>query len=129
MGFFAAILSCLGKYARFSGRASRSEYWNFVLFVVVASVALALVDKVLLGEDVVIQIDGAMFRTNGPLFSLFALLVLLPLIAAGWRRMHDTGRSGIYLLYPLIVILGVTTFLGYLTGFGPVPSPGTSAWF
>ncbi len=52
------------------------------------------------------------------------MLTALPLFAAGWRRMHDSGRSGVYLLYPLIVMLGITTFLGFLAGFGPF-SPGT----
>jgi len=120
MNFVTAVRSCLGKYARFSGRSSRSEYWNFVLFIVVVSVLLALVDKALFGEDVTIRINGVVFETNGPLVNIFGFAVLLPLVAAGWRRMHDTGRSGIYLFYPLIVMLGVSMFLGFLTGFAPL---------
>jgi len=122
MNFVTAVRSCFGKYARFSGRSSRSEYWNFALFIVVVSVLLALVDKALFGEDVIIRINGVVFETNGPLVNIFGFVVLLPLVAAGWRRMHDTGRSGIYLLYPLIVMLGVSMFLGFLTGFAPLLS-------
>jgi len=122
VNFIAAIRSCLGKYARFSGRSSRSEYWNFALFVVLVSVALALVDKALFGETVIIRINGVVFETNGPLVNIFGFVVLLPLVAAGWRRMHDTGRSGIYLFYPLIVMLGVSMFLGFMTGFAPLMS-------
>jgi len=122
MNFLAAVLICLRKYARFSGRASRGEYWNFVLFVVLVSVALAVVDQRLFGGQVVIRINGLMIETSGPLGSLFVLAILLPFLAAGSRRMHDTGRSRIYLFYPLIVMLGVSTFIGLLTGFGPLLS-------
>ena len=58
--------------------------------------------------------------SDGPLASLFGLATLLPLIAAGWRRMHDTGRSGLYLLYPIIVVVGITLFMGMLSGFDPL---------
>ena len=122
MNFLAAVLTCLRKYARFSGRASRGEYWNFVLFVVLVSVALAILDQHLFGGQVVIQINELVIETSGPLGGLFGAAVLLPFLAAGTRRMHDTGRSGIYLFYPLIVMLGVSTFLGFLTGFGPLLS-------
>jgi len=122
MSFLRAILTCLRKYVRFSGRAARAEYWNFVLFVVLVSTALNFLDRALFAGRVVIDINGVMIRTNGPLGSLFGVFVALPLLAAGWRRMHDTGRSGIYLFYPLIVMLGVSMFLAFLTGFGPLLS-------
>lgn len=124
MGFLAAIKKCLRKYAGFSGRASRPEYWNFVLFIMLGLFVLGVVDTALFGGEVTVRADGVTVQSNGPLGGLFGLLTALPLFTAGWRRMHDSGRSGVYLLYPLIVMLGITTFLGFLAGFGPF-SPGT----
>lgn len=53
-------------------------------------------------------------ESNGPLAALFGLATLIPTLAAGWRRMHDTGRSGLYLFYPLIVMVGLGTFASLL---------------
>ncbi len=122
MNFLAAVLTCLRKYARFSGRASRGEYWNFGLCVVCVSGVLAFLDRRCFPGQVVIRVKGLKIETSGPLSGLFGFAVLLPLLAAGWRRMHDTGRSGIHLLYPLIVMLGISMFLGFLTGYGPLLS-------
>jgi uncharacterized membrane protein YhaH (DUF805 family) len=80
MNFFDAIKTCLRKYADFGGTASRSEYWWFYLFTLLGSLVL-----------------GALSSTLGGVFSL---LVLLPSLAAGARRLHDTDRSGwLQLLY------------------------------
>jgi uncharacterized membrane protein YhaH (DUF805 family) len=74
MGFIEAVKTCLQKYATFSGRASRAEFWWFVLFTVIASIA------------------GSMFGevVNG----LVSLALLLPSIAVGARRLHDIGKTG-----------------------------------
>lgn len=106
MSFSDAVRSCLRNYVTFSGRASRPEYWFFILFNILASVVLGLVDR-------------ALFETpsDGPIAGLFSLAMILPLLAAGWRRMHDSGRSGLYLLYPIIAILGTVSFAGFLRGF------------
>lgn len=120
MSFLTAILSCLRKYARFSGRAPRSEYWNFVLFIVLVSLAMTVLDQALFKGPIRILFNGVRVEVSGPFSGLFSLLILLPLLAAGCRRMHDTGRSGIYLFYPLIVMIGVSSFLAMLTGFGPL---------
>lgn len=87
MDFLQAIKSCLGQYATFSGRASRSEYWWFFLFQVLAS----LVSSVL-GDAI-----------NG----VVVLLLLLPALAVGARRLHDIGRSG---WWQLLMLTGI----GYL---------------
>lgn len=105
MAIVAATRACLRKYFVFSGRASRSEYWYFVLFCVLASLATGVV-------------DGVVFNSisDGPLNTIFSLATLIPLLSAGWRRMHDTGRSGLYLLYPLIATVGVVSYIGFLSG-------------
>ncbi|MGI3169174.1 DUF805 domain-containing protein [Pseudooceanicola sp. C21-150M6] len=112
MSFADAIRSCLQKYVTFSGRASRPEYWWFVLFLIAGGIATSILDSILFGTGTVETGPGAISAKseNGPISGLFSLATLLPILAAGWRRMHDTGRSGLYLLYPLIVIVGMGTF-------------------
>lgn len=98
MTMIEAVKTCFGKYFVFSGRATRSEYWWFFLFVILVSVALAFVD------------GGGSGILNG----LFQLAVIVPMLAAGWRRLHDTGRPGWYLLLP--VGLNVLVFIAMFTG-------------
>lgn len=95
MNFGQAIASCMGKYATFSGRASRSEFWWFYLFVVLMSWAS--------------QVTGAAIFASDPelteiLPTVVNLVLLLPGLAAASRRLHDTGRSGWWqLLYFTII--------------------------
>lgn len=98
MGFTDAVKTCFRKYVTFSGRASRSEYWWFALFVVVTTIILSIIDVI---------IFGAGENEVRPISSIFQLGTFLPGLAAGWRRMHDSGRPGWYLLIPMIVSFGV----------------------
>ncbi|WP_170579893.1 DUF805 domain-containing protein [Ruegeria arenilitoris] len=108
MGFGEAVKTCFSKYFQFSGRAMRSEYWWFFLFVVLVSAALAVLDKILFGTN---PETGQGSRV---LSSFFQLAVIIPMLAAGWRRLHDTGRPGWYLLLPMA--LGLTTLFVMLGG-------------
>ena len=94
MEFNEAYKTCLlNKYAAFSGRASRSEYWYFFLFLVL----LAIVTSI---------IDAAIFPGNElmPTYSIFSLLTIIPSISAAARRLHDVDRSGWWqLLYFTII--------------------------
>lgn len=81
-----AISVCFKKYATFSGRASRSEYWFFYLFYIIVYV-LGMV------------IEGAAGIVG--LSYLFILPIILPTLAVSVRRMHDTGHSGWFLLIPI----------------------------
>ncbi|TYB90220.1 DUF805 domain-containing protein [Oceaniovalibus sp. ACAM 378] len=126
MTFVTAIRTCLRKYVTFSGRASRSEYWFFVLFLVLGTVALGFFDMALFGTEMMETGPGQMtMQSNGPLASLFGLATILPALSAGWRRMHDSGRSGFHLLYPLIVIVGIMGAMSFFGGLGPMHG-GTS---
>ena len=91
-------LSVLKKYAVFSGRAQRAEYWYFILFNVLAMIALIIVDSITgsFSEDL----------GMGLLSGLYYLDVLVPSVAVSVRRLHDTGRSGWWLLIGLIPVLG-----------------------
>jgi uncharacterized membrane protein YhaH (DUF805 family) len=101
-----AIKSCFRQYARFSGRARRSEYWFWVLFTFLASLVASLLDNVL----------GTAYQTQygssgGLVQGLVGLVTLVPSLAVFWRRMHDTGRSGAWafcLLIPLAnIVFGI----------------------
>lgn len=90
--FFESIRKCLTKYADFTGRASRPEFWWFALFVAICTSALELLNEKLGG--------------------IFLLAVLLPLLAVGARRLRDSGKSAwwqLFLLVPVggIVIMGI----------------------
>jgi len=118
MGFTQSVKTCLSKYIVFSGRAQRSEYWWFVLFVILVSVGLAVLSAVLFGTD------PETGQGSNLLNSVFQLAMLLPMLAAGWRRLHDTGRPGWYLLLPMafsismmfMLLTGVAVFSALETG-------------
>ena len=84
MNFGQAISNCLSNYATFSGRASRSEFWWFFLFQVLASVAASMLSEKLSG--------------------LVSLALLLPALAVGARRLLDIGKSG---WWQLLMISGI----------------------
>lgn len=86
MTFQESIKLCFQKYADFNGRAKRPEFWWFMLFLCLVSLALGMVSNILYG--------------------LFSLGTLIPSLAAGARRLHDTGRSGWMQLLGLIPIIG-----------------------
>lgn len=117
MTFTTSIRTCLRKYATFSGRASRSEYWWFALFCFLGNLVATALEG---------MINAATGDTGGPtlISSVFALATFVPQLSAGWRRMHDTGRSGLYLFYPLIVMLGIASFAAFTGAFGGPDTTG-----
>lgn len=119
MNIVEATKICLGKYATFSGRASRPEYWWFALFVFSGSILLAIIDALLFGSD------PETGQTNTLLTSVFQLAMFLPALGAGWRRMHDSGRPGWYLLVPMgiSVLFLISLFFG-IFAFGYAESHG-----
>jgi uncharacterized membrane protein YhaH (DUF805 family) len=122
VSFGAAIKSCLNQYAGFSGRARRSEYWFFALF----GFLVYLVAAVLLAAPVGIG------RTLG---FLAVLGLVLPALAVTVRRLHDTGRSGAWVLLNLIPFGGIVTLIficmdsqPHPNQYGPSPKPGVPGW-
>ncbi|MBF9029003.1 DUF805 domain-containing protein [Rhodobacterales bacterium HKCCE3408] len=119
MGFTTAIRTCLSKYATFSGRARRPEYWWFILFVILGSVVFSIVDGLIFGFGMADEPETQIFQP------LFGLAMLLPSLAAGWRRMHDTGRPGWYVLIPTIVsIAGALLLMFGAFGMGAMGAMG-----
>jgi uncharacterized membrane protein YhaH (DUF805 family) len=80
----------LKKYADFTGRSRRKEYWMYVLLLIGIAVVISIIESVL-------GLSG-MVGPYGPLSALFLLGTLVPSLAVGVRRLHDTGRSGWWLL-------------------------------
>ena len=105
MGFGVAISSCFSKYVTFSGRASRSEYWWFVLFLFLGQIALGAVD---------VMMFGAGAQGVGPLGGLFGLVVFLPGLSAIVRRLHDIGRSGWWYWILMIPLVGFVASIAFL---------------
>ena len=94
MDLITAIKTCFKKYFVFKGRAKRSEYWWFFLFLILASFASQLLDVVVLGQS---------FWINyGPINTIVNLILIIPILSAGARRLHDTNKSGWWQLLGLI---------------------------
>jgi uncharacterized membrane protein YhaH (DUF805 family) len=110
-----SYLATLKKYAVFDGRAQRKEYWLFVLFNLIIAVVLSFVDRM----TGTYSADYGM----GALGAAYALAVLLPGIGVSVRRLHDTDRSGWWLLIVFIPILGALVLLVFMILDG---TPGTN---
>ena len=99
-------LEALKKYAVFNGRARRKEYWYFTLFNIIFIIALAIIDCVT---------GSFSAKANmGLLGGVYSLAVLIPSIAVSVRRLHDTGRSGWWLLIGLIPFIGAIVLLVFM---------------
>jgi uncharacterized membrane protein YhaH (DUF805 family) len=96
------------KYVVFKGRARRAEYWWFTLCVIVISVITGLV--------------GTIVFHNDWLQDIVNLAFLLPNLAIGWRRMHDVGKSGVFIFIPIYnLILACTPGVTGPNEYGPDP--------
>lgn len=89
------------KYASFSGRARRAEYWWFQLFFVLLFTALTIVDVMLFGFD-----PAGGDPTDNLLAGLAALALFIPAFAVAVRRLHDRDKSGWWLLWGILPVIG-----------------------
>ena len=116
MDFGTAIATCISKFVTFTGRASRSEYWKFYLFVLICAACAYLID-VIIGTTIT---DDAGGFAGGLILWLTLLVFALPLISVSVRRLHDIERSGWWYLIQFIPFIGGLIFLIWLC------TPGTS---
>ena len=98
MNFADSIKICFSKFADFNNRAKRPEYWWFALFCFLVSLALNMVSGVASG--------------------LFSLITLLPSLAVGARRLHDTNRSGWWQLLWIVPVIGWIVVIVFLAQEG-----------
>ena len=88
MDIATSIKTCFQKYAVFSGRASRSEFWWFALFTFIGGIVTSVADVMILGY---------VSEDWGPLNIIFTIITTLPGVAVGARRLHDINLSGLYI--------------------------------
>lgn len=99
-------LRVLSKYAEFNGRARRTEYWMFALFNVIISIVLTIIDAF---TGLIIPQLGV-----GLLSGLYSLAVFIPGLAVTVRRLHDTGRTGWWILIAFIPLIGALVLLVFM---------------
>lgn len=112
MNYYIEVIK---KYAVFTGRARRAEYWMFFLFNIIISILLGVIEGVL-------EIPGA-------LSGIYMLALLIPGIAVAIRRLHDTDRSGWWLLIGFVPLIGTIVLLVFMVSdstpganqYGPNP--------
>ncbi len=109
MNFVQAVTSCLKlNYANFSGRASRSELWFFILFYCLAMIALGILSAIV-----------------HPAIYILALGLVIPGLAVQIRRLHDVGRSGWFIFINLVPIVGPLLLLYWAV---QPSAPGSNQW-
>ncbi|MEU1395649.1 DUF805 domain-containing protein [Micromonospora zamorensis] len=122
MSFIAAVKSVFSQYVGFTGRARRSEYWWFALFAVIVGIVAAILDSAL----------GLTFEngsTTGFIGLVVNLALLLPTLAVAVRRLHDTDRTGWWVLIGLVPLVGAIVLIVFFVSdsthganrFGPSP--------
>jgi uncharacterized membrane protein YhaH (DUF805 family) len=121
MDFMTAVRTCLSKYVDFSGRARRSEYWYFALFNFLVGIVANILDSIL-GTGYEGATGGGLINT------VVGLALFLPGLAVAVRRLHDTGRSGWWVLLVFAIIVGWIVLLVWFVSdskadnqYGPNP--------
>ncbi|MGH3666845.1 MAG: DUF805 domain-containing protein [Acidimicrobiia bacterium] len=128
VSFGEAVATCFRKYATFSGRARQSEFWWWILFIVILGGGSAAVAAATGAVDE----SGNLDPNSGAaaLIGIAYLVLILPHLAVSVRRLHDTGRSGWFLLLGFIPCIGAIVLLVFyastgdpgLNKFGPPPT-------
>ena len=123
MSFQEAVRSALiPNYANFNGRASRPEYWYFILAIIIATVVATIIDDYAIGEPV--------------LETIVSLGTIIPSLSVGARRLHDTDRSGWWQLIGIVPLIGVIVLIVWWVSagspganrFGPAPQGARAAF-
>jgi len=106
MNIQTSIKTCFNKYATFSGRASRSEFWFFYLFTILLSAVTLVIDTMLLG-----------YYSYGfsPTNTISAIITFLPSLAVSVRRLHDVNRSGWWWFISLTIIGIIVLLVWWVT--------------
>ena len=118
------------KYADFTGRAPRAEYWWYALALIVAFIVVAIVESI-------VGIHHMIMNNYGPLSALLWLATIVPSLAVGVRRLHDTNRSGWWILLPIVpycigIFVGGAAMLGGAaagSGLGMMAGAGIAGLF
>ena len=106
MDFQTSIKTCFNKFAVFSGRASRSEFWFFVLFGILGGIIAVIIDVMILGYP---------FEESGPINLIFSVALIVPSISVTARRLHDINKSGWWQLLWITIIGGILLIIWHAT--------------
>jgi|TARA_B110000914_G_scaffold181174_1_gene163565 uncharacterized membrane protein YhaH (DUF805 family) len=103
MTFIQSTKTCFQKYVIFNGRASRSEFWWFTLFICLVTILTIIADLVIFGEEMLLMEPYAVVNFT----NIFNIFIVLPSLSVTFRRLHDVNKSGWWLLlyFTLIGIL------------------------
>ncbi len=104
------FIDVIKKYAVFTGRARRKEYWMYMLFWIIGYVILAVLESLV--------------GLTGVLTSIYALGLFLPGLGVAIRRLHDTGKTGWWILIALVPLIGAIVLLIFMIQDG---TPGDNA--
>jgi len=110
-------LKAFKNYFEFEGRANKSEFWYFVLFNILFSVTAMVVDRIF-------EIKTPLFQSDS-VSRIYSIIVFIPGLALSVRRLHDTGKSGLYIFIVLIPVIGIIWLLVILAGEG---TPGENKY-
>ncbi len=123
MSFADAIKSCFSQYVGFAGRARRSEFWYFYLFTIIVSIVASVLQRAVSNSS------------SGVITGIVGLALILPSLAVGVRRLHDTGRSGWWILIGLIPVIGTIVLIVFYVQdshsdnqYGPSPKGAGAAY-
>lgn len=135
MTLFKATKACFRNYITFSGRAVSSEFWYFILFMLLGMILSVVVNSVIFGPGIeyryALDANGqpsgdpkvVSKYTSGVIGNLFFLICAFPWLAVTWRRMHDTGKAGYLPFIPVLtwILLVLAIVLSHI-GFDGVSS-------
>jgi uncharacterized membrane protein YhaH (DUF805 family) len=114
MSFTDSLKSVFSQYVGFSGRARRSEYWWFALFAILVNVVARVLDSVLFDTST---------ASTGIFGIIVGLALFLPGLAVAVRRLHDTDRTGWWVLIGLVPLVGAIVLLVFMVSDS---KPGTN---
>jgi len=108
MNIFEATSVCMRKYTNFTDRASRQEYWLFMLAITLLSIIVSIIDPMISGVSWTESMDS--FVT---LYTILSIATFIPSISVSVRRLHDINRSGWWLLitFTLIGLIPLTYWM------------------
>lgn len=92
-------IKALKQYSDFNGKATRQEFWMFVLFNIIFGIVASMLDNFL-------GLSSVATAGLGPIYGIYTLAILIPALAVGVRRLHDIGKSGWWLLISFVPIIG-----------------------
>lgn len=122
MSAFSCYIDAFKKYVKFSGRATRKQFWTFVLFntlivfaiLIMSGIFYGLAESLYSSRNITLSTAKTLVRISDifdVLYYLFALATIIPHLALTWRRMHDINRSGAWYFIILVPIVGIFWFI------------------